>query len=378
MKITQMSWDSSAGWKHIYGDTTITPQLILCFGSRSVLTDESHYYYLHKNYPNCTIVSSSSGGEILNDEVHDNTIIATLIEFEKTTIKTILLDVASTEMSFGIGQKIAQELNTQDLAGIFLITDGLSVNGSQIASGLSSLLHNKIPVTGGMACDGENFEKTLVGLNAPPSSNKVVAIGFYGKNVKIGHGSMGGWVPFGPEREITKSKGNILYELSGQPALTLYKKYLGDSADKLPSEALLYPLSIKSTIDSSDETVRTVLAVDEENQSLTFAGDIPEGSIAQLMYGNFDSLIEGAENAAKQAAINTGSTEQLAILISCIGRRMLMGQNINDELEAIYSYWNKKIPLTGFYSYGEISPHQKTGECRLHNQTMTITTIGES
>jgi hypothetical protein len=378
MKITQISWDSSAGWKHIYGDTTITPQLILCFGSRSVLTDESHYYYLHKNYPNCTIVCSSSGGEILNDEVHDNTIIATLIEFEKTTIKAMVLDIISTEMSFDIGQKIAQELNKPDLAGIFLITDGLSVNGSRIVSGLSSLLHNKIPVTGGMASDGENFEKTLVGLNAPASSNKVVAIGFYGKNVKIGHGSMGGWVPFGPEREITKSKGNILYELSGRPALTLYKKYLGDSADKLPSEALLYPLSIKSTIDSNDETVRTVLAVDEEAQSLTFAGDIPEGSVAQLMYGNFDNLIEGAENAAEQATINTGSTEQLAILISCIGRRMLMGQNINDELEAIYSYWNKKIPLTGFYSYGEISPHQKTGECSLHNQTMTITTIGES
>lgn len=373
-----MTWDNESGWNHVYGSEDITPNVIICFGSREVIADPNHYEYIKNLYPDSDIIMSSSGGEILNDEVRDETIIATLLEFEKTHIKCISLDIETSEQSFEIGEKLAHELNSDDIAGIFLLTDGLVVNGSQIVNGMCSVLNNDVTITGGMASDGDKFKKTLVGLNSVPQSHKVAAIGFYGNHIKIGHGSMGGWKPFGPEREITKSTGNVLYELCGHPALALYKKYLGDAAEKLPGEALLYPLSIRSSFDSNDETVRTILSIDDGEQSLTFAGDIPDSGIAQLMYGNFDNLVEGAEQAAEKATINTGSKEQLAILISCVGRRLLMGQNINDELEAVYLHWNKKVPLTGFYSYGEISPHGKTGKCSLHNQTMTITTIGES
>lgn len=378
MKIAQMIWDKNSQWQYVYGDQKIQPNLIICFGSRDVISDDTHYTHLKKTYPNCNIVMSSSGGEILNDEVHDNTIVATLLEFEKTQIKCAFSDIKVSDDSFAVGKKLAQELNTPELSGIFLLTDGLIVNGSKMVEGMCSIVDSRVIITGGMASDGGRFQQTLVGLNSAPQTNKVAAIGFYGDDVKIGHGSMGGWVPFGPEREVTKSDGNVLYELCGHPALALYKKYLGDSADNLPGDALLYPLSIRSSLDSNDAVVRTILSVNEEDQSLTFAGDIQQGGIAQLMYGNFDNLVDGAEKAAEQASIQVNQGEQVAILISCIGRRMLMGQQINDELEVIYNFWGKKIPLTGFYSYGEISPHSETGHCGLHNQTMTITTIGES
>ena len=378
MKITQMTWDNESGWNCVYGNHDIEPSVIICFGSRNVISDPSHFNYLKESYPNSDIIMSSSGGEILNDEVRDDTIIANLIKFEKTNIKCISLNIESSEQSYTAGKEISTQLNTDELSGIFVLTDGLVVNGSQLVAGIRSVVQDKVSITGGMASDGEAFEKTLVGLNSVPESNKITAIGFYGTHIKLGHGSMGGWLPFGPEREITKSQGNILYELCGHPALALYKKYLGDSAENLPGDALLYPLSIKSDIEANDSVVRTVLAVNEEDQSLVFAGDIHEGSFAQLMYGNFEQLIDGAEKAAQQASIDSETGDQLAILISCIGRRMLMGQQINDELEVVYNLWGKKIPLTGFYSYGEISPHPGTGVCDLHNQTMTITTIGES
>lgn len=378
MKITQMTWDNESGWNCVYGNQDIDPTVIICFGSRNVITDPCHFDYLKKKYPNTDIIMSSSGGEILNDEVRDDTIIANLIKFEKTPIKCVTIDIQSPENSKAVGEAIAEQLKSDDLAGVFVLTEGLEINGSQLVSGMLDVIHENIPITGGLASDGEDFKKTVVGLNCIPESSKVVAIGFYGNHVKIGHGSMGGWLPFGPEREITKSKNNILYELCGHPALALYKKYLGDAAQNLPGDALLYPLSIKSTPDSNDTVVRSILAINEEDQSLVFAGDVPEGSIAQLMYGNFEDLIDGAETAANQACIKDESGDHLAILISSIGRRVLMGQQINDELEVVYNYWDKKVPLTGFYSYGEISPHAETGVCDLHNQTMTITTIGES
>ena len=113
---------------------------------------------------------------------------------------------------------------------------------------------------------------------------------------------------------------------------------------------------------------------------MTFAGDVPEGWTAQLMRGNFDRLAAGAAIAARQAVEGIGeeqTADQVAILVSCIGRRLLMGQHTADELEAASAEFGPLMPQLGFYSYGEISPHRVSGVCELHNQTMTVTTIAE-
>ena len=69
----------------------------------------------------------------------------------------------------------------------------------------------------------------------------------------------------------------MLYELDGRPALALYKEYLGDRASGLPATALLFPLAVRSDRSATRRTVRTILGIDEEQQSMTFAGDVPEG-----------------------------------------------------------------------------------------------------
>jgi len=115
-------------------------------------------------------------------------------------------------------------------------------------------------------------------------------------------------------------------------------------------------------------------------RSMTFAGDVPQGWTAQLMRGNFDRLAEGAADAARQARTGLDASEQdprFSILVSCIGRRLLMGQRASDETEAAGLELGTTTPRLGFYSYGEISPHAKSGVCGLHNQTMTVTTFAE-
>jgi hypothetical protein len=114
---------------------------------------------------------------------------------------------------------------------------------------------------------------------------------------------------------------------------------------------------------------------------MTFAGDIPQGWTAQLMRGHFDRLTAGAADAARQARSKLGAGEndpRFSILISCIGRRLLMGQRTADEAEAVGVELGPDTQRLGFYSYGEISPHAKSGMCELHNQTMTITTLAEA
>jgi len=262
-----------------------------------------------------------------------------------------------------------------------VLSDGLNVNGSELVKGLVAAIGSGIPLTGGLAGDGADFSETLVGGDCVPRAHMVVGIGFYGSAIRIGHGSAGGWDSFGPRRQVTKSIGNVLFELDGEPALDLYERYLGPEDSKgLPGSALLFPIQVHDAEHPESSVVRTVLAVDHEARSMTFAGDVPQGWTAQLMYGKFDRLAEGAADAARQAQLGLDIREedqQFSILISCIGRRLLMGQRISDEVEAAGAELGDRTLRLGFYSYGEISPHAKSGVCELHNQTMTITSFAE-
>jgi len=250
------------------------------------------------------------------------------------------------------------------------------VNRRDLVKGLQEKLGTEVVLTGGLPGDGSRFQKTLGGFNEQPVEGKIVAVGFYGNHLKVSHGSMGGWDPFGPERMVTKSKENVLFEIDNKPALEIYKKYLGEYSDELPGSALLFPLSIKSQ-ENDQSIVRTILSINEDEQSLTFAGNIPQGSMARLMKANFDRLIEGASNAATPTLGNLSSPD-LAILISCVGRKLVLNQRIEEEVEVIRDIFGKNTAITGFYSYGEISPVEGFSTCELHNQTMTITTMSEN
>nr|MBA3462538.1 FIST C-terminal domain-containing protein [Deltaproteobacteria bacterium] len=250
------------------------------------------------------------------------------------------------------------------------------VNGSELIRGLNAKLQDGVVVTGGLAGDGDRFGKTYVIGEGNPARDAVVAIGLYGDRVRVGHGSKGGWDTFGPERVVTGSKGNVLYTLDDRPALALYKEYLGERAAGLPGSALLFPLSLRASQDATESVVRTVLGVDEVTQSMVFAGDIPTGAYAKLMRANFDRLILGAQDAG-QAVLREYEMPALCIAISCVGRRLVLGERTEEETEAALEALPEGTAQIGFYSYGEISPHTQ-GRCDLHNQTMTLTVISEA
>ena len=259
-----------------------------------------------------------------------------MARFAATRLATASAPISAADQSFAAGEAIGRQLAGEGLRGVHVLSDGLLVNGSELVRGLSSVLPAGVVVTGGLAGDGDRFVRTWVLHDGAPSSGHVTAVGFYGERVAIGHGSAGGWDPFGPRRLVTRSKGNILYELDGKPALELYKQYLGDRADGLPATGLLFPLAL-SRPDSGGEdrrVVRTILAVDEAAQSLTFAGDIPTGAHAQLMKAQLDRLIEGAEQAATLARPGAAS-DALAIAISCVGRRLVLRDRSDEEVEAV-------------------------------------------
>ena len=354
-------------------------QLVLGFGDRILLAEGNVYNLLKLRYPMADIVLCSTAGEIFDYKVMEHSVSLTAIEFEKTTIKTASVNIDDfNNNSFDAGRSLVNQFElSPDLSYIMILSDGGKVNGSELVNGINEYVQNKVPVTGGLAGDGTAFNTTLVGLNEEPCSGKIVAIAFYSQHLVIGHGSQGGWEMFGPERLVTSSKANQLFEINDENALEVYKKYLGSYADELPGSALLFPLSVKLST-AAEPVVRTILSINNESKSMVFAGDVPEGSQVRLMKANFDKLIEAASEAAYQTIFaKSVRAAKLAILISCVGRRIILNARIDEEVEAVQEAFGDATMVTGFYSYGEIAPTFIQTKCELHNQTMTITTFDE-
>ncbi len=355
------------------------PELILFFGSPLMLKDSGVIEFFRKEYPDAIITGCSTAGEIGDINVYDNTIVATAVTFNNTKVVYNSIQINSVEESRNAGKELIKKFDFTGLQHIFVLSDGLNVNGSELVAGIREALPRKVNVTGGLAGDGANFVNTYVISNKDLAQSKIItALGFYGDNIQVSYGSLGGWDSFGIERQVTKSDANVLYEIDNMPALELYESFLGTKAKDLPASGLLFPLSLRTSADA-EPVVRTILGIDRDAQSLTFAGDLPEGSSVKFMKANVDRLINGAEDAANISVKPLANNKvELAILISCVGRKLVLKQMVEEEVEAVKDVFGEQVTLTGFYSYGEIAPFLKDAVCELHNQTMTITTFTES
>ncbi len=356
--------------------------LVLYFGARARLADGETHEALRRAFPGAVVCGCSTGGQIVGDGVVDEDVAAIGFAFDRTAVRLASEEIADPAGSRACGEALGRALaDGDDLAGVFVLADGLSVNGNELVAGLVATLGDAIPITGGMACDGTAFERTLVAAGAPPRSNVVAALGFHGADFHMGFGIGAGWQVFGPRRRVTRSSGNRVYDVDGAPILELYRRYLGNEEFAgLPTTGLRFPLQIHHPQTPDETVVRAVLGVDHADGSMYFGGDIPVGTVVQLMRGTFGRLTAAAAGAARQVedVVDAADADAAAaILVSCIGRRILMGCNVEDEVVAVAERLHDPMPRVGFYSLGEISPYPGTRRAALHNETMTIVTLSE-
>ena len=372
MQVTTLSHDAVDGWSGAFPGAEGNGALVLAFAAPEYRNRPAVLRQLADAYAGAVVAGCSTAGEILGTAVRDDSIAVGVVTFDHSRVKAVTVGTGGA--SFAAGHDLGSRLHADDLRAVLVLSEGIDVNGTELAHGLTDSLGPGVVVTGGLAGDGDRFESTWVLHDGDARPGMITAVGLYGADLEVGYGFQGGWDIFGPERIVTRSRGNVLYELDGKPALDLYKRYLGDLATGLPASALRFPLALKQA-PTDEALVRTVLAIDEATQSMTFAGDIPEGAAAQLMQANFDRLIEGAELAASGTGAD-GDDAVLAIAVSCVGRRLVLGGRIEEETEATMDVLPPATTQIGFYSYGELSP-DGLGSCELHNQTMTLTTIRE-
>ncbi|QZK89279.1 FIST C-terminal domain-containing protein [Flavobacterium sp. CHNK8] len=378
MKIIQASKLAHQGWKYIQEKSELSNPLVIVFGNRLLLQNSQVLKDIRNEFPYEDLVFGSTSGEISGSNVNDDSISVVAIEFEKSSFivkRDNILD--HNKDAKHLGEHLYEQMPKENLKHLFVLSEGSFVNGSSLISGLETNMEDSgLSITGGMCGDDARFEKTLASYKEDPKEGEVVLIGFYGSTFEVSYASFGGWIPFGPERVITKSVANVLYEIDGQPALDLYKKYLGDKSSELPQASLLYPLNV--TPDGKKEpVVRTILNIDNDTQSMILAGDVPVNSRVQLMMASVDGIAQGANTAANYGMKNRTKAPELALLVSCIGRKLVMSQRVEEEIEHVREVIGQQVPIAGFYSYGEMAPFNGETACELHNQTMTLTLISE-
>lgn len=380
MFLEPIVWQQATGWSRPLPTDADSPgTFAIVFGGAPSAPMRTALDELAAQLPQAVIMGCSSAGEIAQGRVRDETLTLAVARFSAVRlhkVERVLVDGGDAHVE---GLALGRELAAPDLRAVFVLCDGMRANGSRLAAGLAESLPADVVVTGGLAGDGDRFGRTWVLGQAGPASGLVTAVGFYGDRLRVGHGCHAGWSAFGPERTITRASGNVLYELDGKPALALYRTYLGELASGLPATALLFPLALREPADGGTPIVRTILGIDEATQSLTFAGDVPQGFRARLMRTRTENLIQSAGLAGARAAREFGEASRpLAIAVSCVGRRLVLGERTEEEIESVRDALPRTASLVGFYSYGEIAQRHRGDACDLHNQTMTVTLFDEA
>lgn len=371
MQISQIRWFEKVGWESQPVFSAVA-DMVLVFADNVFFQTEACYTQLKEMFPQAHIVGCSSSGNVLGVEISDGDMVATVIKLEHSKILLTSVDIEPGKCVREMGMHLMAKLCAPEFRHVIVFSDGLLVNGSELTKGLNQA---GVSITGGLAGDGERFGKTWVMADAPAKTGRIAALGFYG-DIAIRSGCFAGGEEFGAERIITRSEGNVVYEIDGEPALSLYKRYLGEQAKELPASGLRFPLSIQES-KTEQALIRTLLAVDEVARSLIFAGDVPQGYLCKLMRMNLDNFIDSAGLAAEAAQSASHNGAGLCLLVSCLGRRLVMGQMTEDELDIVQEKLGAETFITGFYSYGELAPFSDVMQCQLHNQTMTLTTIYE-
>lgn len=356
----------------------LKPDFALLFADMDVMKDSTILAQIKDLVGHTPTAGCSTAGEITAKGSFSKTAVLQGIKWDKEDSKVKIISTAKRDFAHDQSQanQLAKELIAHDLKAVLVFAPSVNADPPGIVRGIKEAVGANVVVAGGLAGDGGNFKSSMVYANGEVISEGLVLVGIYGKSLQVGHGASGGWKSFGGIREVTKSGQNMVFEIDHRPALDVYKEALGEHASQLPANGLMFPFALLSETNEELGLIRAVFTVDEEKKSILLAGDIATGTKIKFMRATNNNLVEGAKDAAVKAKMGTKDSS-LVLCISCVARKFVMGEAVDDEIAAVQETFGSESGLVGFYAHGEIGPFFTSTDCQLHNQTMTIAVISE-
>lgn len=375
-----LSFDAASGWSSSFPDIDSERTLIVVFGECETQQQWKPIEELISNYPLSHIVGCSSNAVFHDGQLLRSALSVGIIQFRDSEIKTATSVIEGFDDCHEAGVRIAAQLNDADLKGVLLFSDGRTTDATAIVKGLQELLPPDVTIAGGLSggiiADGRVASWVLIDGRIAPMS--VCAVGLIGSTLEVVPATGGGWAPIGKECHTTRSHHRTLFELDGLPAADVYRECVrnsGVTTDDFP--VVNYPIAVK-TEGLETQIVRDIYKIDDENKSLILASDIPENSVVRVMNCTDEEILDGVDEVVDRLRNKTILPESnaLSICVSCMGRKVVMGELTSEESRILYGRLGQGISQVGFYAFGEIST-MSHGAPHVHNQTITLILIRE-
>ncbi len=329
------------------------------------------------------LVGCSTAGEILTEGPSRRSVVVMAIRSDSLRIATGL-SMGIRKNPLQAGRDLATRISQSKLPnphGLLIFPDGLTGNVAEVIRGIQDVLGLSFPIVGGSSADDFAFDRTYQFFHGQVFTDAVAGILLAGP-IALGIGARHGWHPLGKPRRVTRASANIVREMDKQSAVNLYETYFGKAAASLKTERLadmsiLYPLGMP--IPGEEEyLLRNVLRVDPDD-SIVYAGEVPEGSEVRLMMGSKQKALEAARLAAEQAVRSIApQTPRLGLVFSSCSRERLFGRRAPEEIASIRRTLGNNVPLVGFYDYGEQAPLTATqfhGRSYFHNESVVVVAL---
>ena len=281
------------------------------------------------------------------------------------------------------GKRVAQELLphlSSDTIGLFVFPDGLNLTLYNFFAGLEENLPSErfLPMWGGGAGNNFSVETPTYQYCDDEVTTDGVAYALLSGKAQTSWAISHGLIPLGGARTVTRSKGNVIHEIDGKPAVEVLKEYLPEQALVEDRDWMHYAVSLAlcfkapSYMKDEEYVVRGVPGVRMADGSITVQTEVPEGTSIWFSSRDKEKMTTGLDRMARQIKDQLGDEKpKLVFQFECMtrGKTMLREQEKLQVLKQFRQSVSPEAPWTGFYTIGEIGPVEE------HNNQHLFTSV---
>jgi len=325
--------------------------------------------YFNNKFNTSTIIGATTDGTIKEAKVHNGTkTVVTFTTFEETTLKSTLIHHKKKyDCNYTTGKILAKQLCSEDTKVIISFADGINTNGEEYVKGISEVSPSTV-IAGGLAGDNGAISNTYVFDNKHIINSGVVGVSLNSESLNVTTSYIFDWTPIGKKLHITKAIKNRVYEIDGISAIDMYARYMGDDiAKKLPQIGIEFPL----VFEKDGVLVGRAVLLKHNDGSLTFAGNIEEGTEVYFGIGNVENILSNSDYHVHELMNKMKYKPEAIFIYSCMARRRFMNKYIKYELGAFSNLGH----ISGFFTYGEFFHTQNSNQ--FLNETMTVVALSE-
>ena len=307
------------------------------------------------------IIGATSAGEFINGHQSEGEIVVMLMNINKADYCILIEEIGDRtvqDVATGLAKTALQKFSKPAfiLCSSIIAANGKMIDGESLVRSFEDVMGPNISMFGGMAGDDITFTGTYIFTNNQSTDYGIALLVLNEEKIELHGMAISGWKPMGITRTVTKSEGNLIYTIDGQPALEIYLRLLGkekssadDQSSFFDSIGVHYPFQIER--DGREPKMCSPIGYDKEKKALMCESEVPQGSNFRFSSPPDFEILDTIITKANELKSESHADADALLVFSCAGRLSTLGPIAKLENEGLQKVWN--VPMAGFYTYGE-------------------------